>query len=304
VSGPLLRLGKDEVERLDSLDVRGRLCFVDLPTSVGAVMGRNELAERLDRMGAAAMIVVSNYSDTVNTKIVRSPDLKQLAVIVVSIETARELAALGALPCVLRIEAENFQTRSSNVVARPARRGARKVAVCAHYDTAPGISGACDNASGVAVMLECARLLARNPGGCQLEFIAFGGEEFGQRNGRPIGSDSYVDRHRDELRDIVCLLDIDTVGTTCCGMTLRFHGPEPLRDAINTALRPRNTRVEEGRPDGDGSAFSGSVPTLCFRNSPYEQIRIHSPKDNLDLLDFKKLSEACSMACDVMAGIQ
>lgn len=55
----------------------------------------------------------------------------------------------------------------------------------AHYDSAPGTAGADDNASGVAVLLEAARLLKDKGAAREIRFVAFGTEEppaFGTKN--------------------------------------------------------------------------------------------------------------------------
>lgn len=84
---------------------------------------------------------------------------------------ASELERLG-----LRVE---VQGPFENVVALPPLGPREEVTLlAAHYDSVPGTPGADDNASGLAVMLECARVLAGVPGvrvGC----VAFNGEEDG-----------------------------------------------------------------------------------------------------------------------------
>lgn len=68
-------------------------------------------------------------------------------------------------------------------VRSPEPRGAWVLG--AHYDSAPGTPGADDNASGVAVLLEVARLLRERKPGREVRFVAFGTEEppaFGTRN--------------------------------------------------------------------------------------------------------------------------
>ena len=66
-----------------------------------------------------------------------------------------------------------------NVIAtrRGTRRPQERVVVLAHYDTVAGSPGADDNASGVAVMLEIARLLARFNFERTLHFIGVNLEE-------------------------------------------------------------------------------------------------------------------------------
>ena len=56
----------------------------------------------------------------------------------------------------------------------------------AHYDSVPGSPGADDNASGVAVMLELARLLAEEPPRRPVQLVAFDLEEWGMRGSRAL----------------------------------------------------------------------------------------------------------------------
>jgi hypothetical protein len=70
-----------------------------------------------------------------------------------------------------------------------------------HYDTSPGSPGAWDNASGVAGVLEAARVLSRCHFEATLVFIAFDREEEGRK-----GSDAYAEEHRqDHIRAVICL---------------------------------------------------------------------------------------------------
>jgi Zn-dependent M28 family amino/carboxypeptidase len=81
------------------------------------------------------------------------------------------------------------QGRYRNVIALP--RGPQRrplTLVAAHYDSVPDCPGADDNASGLAVMLECARSLSLQVPGHPLGFIAFNAEEDGL-----LGSRDFVD---------------------------------------------------------------------------------------------------------------
>lgn len=88
-----------------------------------------------------------------------------------------QLAALG-LP--VRKHRFRFRGRSfDNVAAEITGTDPRapRVLVGAHVDTVRGTPGADDNASGVAGLLECARLLAGWRGSATVEFVAFNLEE-------------------------------------------------------------------------------------------------------------------------------
>ncbi|MEZ4416303.1 MAG: M28 family peptidase [Gemmatimonadota bacterium] len=65
--------------------------------------------------------------------------------------------------------------------------GAPRVVIAAHYDTVAGSPGADDNASGVAGVLECARLLAGRRPRATVELVAFDLEE-SQRTTYRVGS--------------------------------------------------------------------------------------------------------------------
>lgn len=90
---------------------------------------------------------------------------------------------------------------SRNVVA--SWPGSRRygVVVGGHMDTVPGSPGANDNASGVAVVLEVARLVAGKEPAKSVRFVAFGSEEYGQDGTHHVGSQIYVNRLGQEGRD-------------------------------------------------------------------------------------------------------
>lgn len=84
--------------------------------------------------------------------------------------------------------------------------------VSAHYDTAPGTPGADDNASGVAVLLEAARLLKDAALSREVRFVAFGTEEppaFGTQN---MGSYRYARNLREKGIRVEGLINLEMVG--------------------------------------------------------------------------------------------
>lgn len=83
---------------------------------------------------------------------------------------------------------------SRNVTAR--WPGARRygIVIGGHMDTVPGSPGANDNASGAAVVLEMARLAAGKKPAKNLQFVAFGSEEFGTNGAHHVGSQVFVNR--------------------------------------------------------------------------------------------------------------
>ena len=107
----------------------------------------------------------------------------------------------------------------------------RSYVVCAHYDSMPKnvldpespAPGADDDASGVAAVVEMARVMSHYDFPATLEFIAFAGEEQGL-----FGSAHWAAEARRKGRDIAAVLNNDIVGGT--------HGPGGAVDRHSVRL--------------------------------------------------------------------
>lgn len=97
-----------------------------------------------------------------------------------------------------------LQGQYDNVIALPRHDdGSPLTIVAAHYDTVPNCPGADDNASGLAVMLEIARVLSSSPARRSVGFIAFNGEEDGL-----VGSRDFVEHGLACLRRPIRLVHV------------------------------------------------------------------------------------------------
>lgn len=94
-----------------------------------------------------------------------------------------------------------YNQESQNIIAtkKPTHSSGNDeiVYVTAHYDSVPFSPGANDDASGVGLILEIARVLKDFPTNKEIRFIAFGHEESGQSGSR-IGSRHYVSNLSDD----------------------------------------------------------------------------------------------------------
>jgi Zn-dependent M28 family amino/carboxypeptidase len=86
------------------------------------------------------------------------------------------------------------------------------VLVGAHYDSALGSPGANDNGSGVAALLEIARLLKDRTVGRTVRLVAFVNEEPPFYRSREMGSLRYAERARERGERIVAMLSLETIG--------------------------------------------------------------------------------------------
>lgn len=122
------------------------------------------------------------------------------------------------------LEAAGFsvalQGQYQNVVALPTRWDGRPLTlIAAHYDSVPGSPGADDNASGLAVLLECARLASTMTATPAVGFVAFNAEEDGL-----LGSTDFVARGLGKLAGRIRVVHV----LEMVGYRLRAARPRPL----------------------------------------------------------------------------
>lgn len=162
----------------------------------------------------------------------------------------------------------------------------------AHYDTAGGTGspGANDNASGVGVLLELARIFRNNDNVPTLIFVAFGAEEILQGYGRDhhhYGSRYMAGRLHELGYTVVGMISIDMVGV---GNTLVFNStmqaPHLLLDLLTAhagtlGLRP-TFRQDPGWSDHEAFESHG-IPSVWieYREDP----NYHTPSDTYEKLN-------------------
>ncbi|MBF2014533.1 MAG: M20/M25/M40 family metallo-hydrolase [Rivularia sp. T60_A2020_040] len=81
------------------------------------------------------------------------------------------------------------------------------ILIAAHYDAVPGTPGADDNATGVAVLLELARIFATQPTKYPLRLVAFDMEESGL-----LGSTDYVAKLQREQQKLRLMMSLEMIG--------------------------------------------------------------------------------------------
>jgi len=120
----------------------------------------------------------------------------------------RAFVKLGYRARLVSFELTNGST-SRNVVATWPGPARRRVLIGAHLDTVPGSPGANDNASGVAVVLELARVFAGTREADGIRFVAFGAEETQPGGGHHFGSAAYAERARPRAMVSVDMIGLD-----------------------------------------------------------------------------------------------
>ncbi len=172
-----------------------------------------------------------------------------------------------------------------NIAVRLAGRNhARAVLVAAHYDSVPAGPGASDDGSGVAIILELARLFHDgSPPLNDIVFLIDDGEEAGL-----LGAQAFVDQHR-WASDVGAVVNLEARGTSGLSYMFETSGAnEWLIDRFASAAhRPATSSlfysIYERLPnDTDLTVFKESgTPGLNFAFIG-EQPHYHTPLDNVE----------------------
>jgi hypothetical protein len=222
-----------------------------------------------------------------------------------------------------------------NVLAELGPETPERIVIGAHYDTAGEQPGADDNASGVAALLELARLLAASPPPLRVELAAYTLEEppnFGtERMGSAVHARALADRGA-KVRLMVSVEMIgafrDEKGSQDYPPTIGwFHPSQGNFIAIVSKWGQGNAvrEVEAGLRTGGlvpvetltapgfvtGVDFSdhrnfwehGYPAVMVTDTSFYRNARYHTPEDRADTLDYVRMAEVVKgIHCAVQAA--
>ena len=112
----------------------------------------------------------------------------------------------------LRIEAPAGEVRNIEVEIKGSALASEIIVVGAHYDSVDGAVGANDNGSGVAAVLELARLFREAKPARTLRLVAFVNEEPPFFKTNQMGSRVYARRSKERGENIVAMFSLETIG--------------------------------------------------------------------------------------------
>jgi len=311
VTGELVFVGDGRRDRLDRIDVSGKVALVDWRR---ASVWISEIGLELGRRGAAAIVLACldggqrfQGPDALGTSVgkwhlaapplvtVRKTDALELV----------ELCRSGSPRVTVVLDAEiDRQARGRNVVGvlSPEKRGA-PIVVGAHHDG--WFSGAFDNASGVASMLTIAKSLVEadwRPSR-PIWFVSHTAEEYGRLDDDApwcVGAWHQVAvAHREWGSTVPFYLDIEASGRP--EFPLLVLGPVELRRfatrwcrmAERDGLLPPGWRYASPSTGTHQWPFQlRGVPGLSLFNwhTVFERTDYHTTNDTIDRLDFAHLS--------------
>jgi hypothetical protein len=206
--------------------------------------------------------------------------------------------------------------------AQAGRHDRPTILIGAHYDSVPGSPGADDDASGVAVLLELARLLQAQPARYPVQLVAFDLEEYDL-----LGSKAYVQALIQQQTHLRLMLSLEMVGyrvdlpnSQQYPPPLQYFYPDrgnfiglvgnipTLLDLIHLSRQIRQvgvpscwlpagwrgkmvppSRLSDHAPFWDAGYRAILVTDTSFLRNPH----YHQPSDRLETLDLEFMSRIC-----------
>ncbi|TGE32383.1 M20/M25/M40 family metallo-hydrolase [Desulfosporosinus sp. Sb-LF] len=201
---------------------------------------------------------------------------------------------------------------SQNIIAELPGNRPDTIVVGAHYDSASlNAPGAVDNASGVGVLLELARVLSQEPHEDTYQFIFFGAEEYGL-----VGSQFYTTQA--DLSAVRWMLNVDMVGTP---LEIDVAGkkstpPELIKQVVALAgeshisfhLSRDSILMARESTQGGASDFSSfldkRIPALGLGISGRPAGYFHRPEDRLDRVSMEEMKKVGDYAHRLLTNVK
>ena len=304
--GEAVYLGACRPEDLDAVEARG----VDLAGRVAVAHSYHTwlVAPQLAGKGIAALVNVGETPDNLVGQFpvsfypigLEQPwegRVQPFPGVTIEAQAARRLLSLMTAGRVrLRVEHRGryVEKTAANVVGEIPGTADERVVVGAHYDTQLEGPGAADNATGVATVLELARLWRRLEPRRTVVLCAFGVEELAAW-----GSYSYVVRHAEEAERTVGMVNLDALG-------LPFPGKRVVvADAAMTGFARESAARCGFQPEGeiDASLYAwgdhnpfidAGVPSCWLWRYPPQHPYYHSAGDVLRYVDLDRIVDVAT----------
>ena len=251
-------------------------------------------AENVFAAGAVGLVIYNNVFGLFRGVLSSEPDHPVISLSRNDGEAIEDLLADSELQASITLTTEDLP--SQNVIAVKKGPGEAVVVLGGHYDTVPEIIGANDNASGAAVLVTLARMLADVDLPFTLRIIPFGSEELGL-----LGSRFYVESlTEEELENTKAMLNFDALGT---GPVVSVFGDGEITDLVSDIGDQIDVDVAvtlglRGGSSDFASFREAGVPYLMFFGDDVS--RIHTERDTLEFVQPEMLGGAAAVAAAML----
>ena len=195
----------------------------------------------------------------------------------------------------------------------------KELILSGHYDSTENSYGVNDNASGVAVVLELARVLSDIELPYNLKFIMFSGEEKYM-----LGSRWYVNTlSEEERKNIIGVINIDTIAEKSdLGYMLMLHGDKKIennqytdedlkrladanKNSVSEMFKDENRFIPTMAINSDHYPFSlVGIPAVSVVQDWKNGINANSPDDVFSKIDDNRLYEVAAKVLSILSIIK
>lgn len=315
VEGEVVNLGTgspEEFEAVDPEDVKGKIVLCSSATSpTGERVHRRTKYGYAVEYGAVGFIFMNHNPGQLQPTGSLRPAYKmggEIPGVGVSLETGSTMLRLAEGKTLkVRIEDESTvvpESVSANIVAELLGSSKKNewIVVGGHYDGHDIAQGAMDNLSGTVVTMELARALKRFEGRFKrsMRFICFACEEIGVT-----GATNYVDQHKDEMKDIAIMVNLELGGLANKDGTkhaaFTVYQPPELKKALEEFSDeigyPMSVSTGTSAASDHWPFYMRGVPAIYLHAEPSPQLLVvgrgwgHTTADTMDKVDPRNLQE-------------
>ncbi|WP_421381706.1 M28 family peptidase [Bacillus salacetis] len=297
VTAPLEFVGLGSPTEVEAAELEGKIALIER----GVFNFYDKIQNVLD--AGAVGVIMFNREGASGNNFGYTYDGQNIPAVAITREEGLELVDqlnTETIEATVSVEGASYEMLTSyNVIAKmkpnPNKDTGQIVMIGAHHDSVHGGPGANDDASGVAGVLELARILAKTPTDTEIRFLTFGAEEKGL-----VGSYHYASTlTEEEVNNTVAHFQMDMIGSKDAGDLIMFtpDGEKNLVTDLGAAAGARISEVvdygELGRSD-HVPFYNLGIPAALFIHAPLEPW-YHTPEDTIDHISKEKLQQVAEI---------
>jgi hypothetical protein len=239
----------------------------------GRIIHRREKYGRAVRGGAAGFIYVNHKPGLLaETGSLRPGRLAEIPAVALSYEEGWELARQckrGPVQVELSVRNDTHPGQGYHVVGEVKGKTGETILLGAHFDGHDISQGALDDATGTVLILELGRILAPLHGQFKrtVRLVAFDAEELGV-----LGSQEYVQAHRDDLQQIALMINLDSAFGPAASHGFLTSGLKDTRAVLQECARdfgyPLLFKDRVVTASDNFSFFMQGIPSICMMARP------------------------------------
>lgn len=305
ITSPLVYLEKAEEEDLKGIDLKGKVGIIlgDLSDK-----GNPKKLIKMNNSGLSAIILINpEYPFSMPLSLGIPTEWEQyikIPIVCIPYTEGYSVVKKGMKNIKMQVEARKFISSSFNVIGEIKGEGKEIITICSHHDTVILGTGADDNGSGTAFVLELARLFSKEPKPYRsLRFVPMGVEEK-----RSAGANYHV-RQKKNIENVVLAINADTIGSVIGENLIHITGSAELRRYVKKISKRNNFSATFPLKIpwwSDHFSFNlAGIPSIWFhrRNTLCGLWHAHSECDSLENISLSMVAKTMELGYEIIKEI-